>query len=91
MNFCKTIFKQCIFCRNSEGVKYITRLRLAFSRLQYHKFKHLIQDTLNQLCTCSLEVETTCHFLLHCPSFGKNRRKSLEKPLKYGKQYFRPR
>ena len=40
-----------------EGVKYLTRLRLRFSHLNEHKFRHSFLDTLNPLCNCSLEVE----------------------------------
>ena len=31
-----------------------------------HKFKHSFQDTLNPLCRCGLDVETTSHYFLHC-------------------------
>ena len=37
----------------------ITRLRLGFSHLQEHKFKHNFIDTLNPLCSCNIEVEST--------------------------------
>ena len=48
------------------GIKLLTRLRLEFSQLRDHKFRHNFQDTLNPMCTCSLEPENTSHFLLHC-------------------------
>ena len=50
------------------GVKLLTRLRLEFSHLNEHKFRHDFKDTLNPLCTCGAEAETTEHFLLHCES-----------------------
>ena len=37
-----------------------------------HKFKHLFQDVI-PLCTCSLEAETTNHFILHCPYYENKR------------------
>ena len=50
--------KRSIFNVNDpEGVKYLTRLRLRFSHLNEHKFRHGFLDTLNSLCNCSLEVE----------------------------------
>ena len=51
-----------------SGLKLLTRLRLKLSHLNEHKFQHNFHDTLNPLCTCSLEPETNNHFLLHCPS-----------------------
>ena len=47
------------------GIKYLTRLRLGLSHLNEHKFRNF-QDCLNPLCSCSLEVEATNQFLLHC-------------------------
>ena len=46
------------------GIKLITKLRLGFSHLQEHEFKHNFQDTLNLLCSCSIEVESTSHYFL---------------------------
>ena len=48
------------------GIKYLTRLRLGFGHLNEQKFRHNVQNCLNPLCSCSLEVETTNHFFLHC-------------------------
>ena len=50
-----------IFNINDEvGIKLLTRLRLGF------KFRHNFADTLNPLCPCSIEPETTVHFFLRC-------------------------
>ena len=46
---------------------------MIFSHLRDHKFKHSFQDTINPLCTCSLEAETTNHFILHCPYYENER------------------
>ena len=62
---------------NSAGLKFLTRLRLSLSHLREHKFKHNFQDTLNPLCSCSLEVESTEHFLLHCHNFQLQRQSLL--------------
>ena len=61
-------------CHNPRGICLITRLRLGLSHLREHKFKHGFQDTLNLLCSCGNNVESTEHFLLHCPQFVNERR-----------------
>ena len=48
------------------GVKVINRLRLSFSHLREHKFRHNFADTVNPLCSCTLETENTEHFFLRC-------------------------
>ena len=55
------------------GIKLITRLRLGLSHLREHKFKHSFQDTLNPLCNCGMDVESSTHFLLQCPSYINER------------------
>ena len=53
---------------DSLGIKLLTTLRLALSHLREHKFNHF-QDTVNPLCSCSLESESTTHFFLRCRNF----------------------
>ena len=48
------------------GVRLINRLRLGFSHLQEHKFRHNFADTVNPLCSCTLETENIGHFSLRC-------------------------
>ena len=36
-------------------------------KLREHKFKHSFQDSINSLCSCSLDVESTIYYLVHCP------------------------
>ena len=57
-----------------KGIKFLTRLRLGFSHLREHKFRHNSRDTLNPMCVCSLEPENTPHYLLHCRNFDDSRR-----------------
>ena len=52
------------------GIKLLTRLRLGLSHLREHKFRHNFEDTLNPLCSCSIEAETTLHFFLRCQFFN---------------------
>ena len=54
-------------CHDPKVVKVITRLRLGLSYLREHKFKHNFQDSINPLCNCGHDTESTTHFLLHCP------------------------
>ena len=66
-------------CHNPIGVKLLTRLRLGLSHLRKHKSKHSFQDTLNPLCSCGKEVETTFHFLLSCTNYPDERLTLLSK------------
>ena len=40
------------------------------SHLREHKFKHNFQGCLNPICSCGFDIESTSHFLLHCPTFN---------------------
>ena len=55
------------------GIKFLTRLRLDFSHLNEHRFRHNFKNCLNPLCSCSLEIEDTLHYLLHCHHFSVRR------------------
>ena len=57
-------------CHNPIGVKYLTRLRLRFNHLCYHKFKHGFLDAVDQICRCSTAIENTAHYFLDCPNFS---------------------
>ena len=58
------------------GLKLLTRLRLSLSHLNEHRFNHNFDSCINPLCSCSLEVESTKHFFLHCHHYT-NIRKTL--------------
>ena len=60
-------------CHNPIGIKLITRLRLGLSHLRDHKFKHNFLDCLNPICCCGQDIETSVHYLLHCPIFSDER------------------
>ena len=64
---------------NPQGLKLLTRLRLGLSHLRYHKFKHNFLDTINPLCSCGSDIETTLHFLLYCPNVMERRSTFLVK------------
>ena len=56
-------------CKNRRGIKPITRLHVGLSHLCEHKFKHRFQDTLNPICSCSFDIESAFHYILHCPIY----------------------
>ena len=55
-----------------QGLKLLTRLRLGFSHLKEHRFRHNFQECMNPVCSCSLQIEDTSHYLLHCHHFTLN-------------------
>ena len=67
-----------IYKTSPKGIKLITRLRLGLSHLREHKFLHNFQDTLNPICSCGDDIETTVHYLLHCPNYLDERRTLLD-------------
>ena len=56
-------------CNSSKGLKFVTRIRLGLSHLRAHKFKHSFQDSINPLCSCRLNVESTIDCFHHYPQF----------------------
>ena len=60
------------------GLKLLTRLRVNLSHLNEHKFRHNFQDTINPLCSCSLEPESITHYLLHCLFYNGQRKTLLD-------------
>ena len=52
----------------SHVIKLLT-IRLGLSHLCKHKFKQSFQDCLNPLCLCGNEIETSTHYLHHCPGY----------------------
>ena len=61
------------------GLKLLTRLRIGFSHLKEHKFKHNFQDCVDPLCSSGNDIESTVHFYLHCPNFTTQRQTLLNK------------
>ena len=64
------------------GVKLLSRLRLKFSHLNEHKFRHNFKDALSPMCDCGSKTETTDHFFLCCLFFATQRQKLLNDLLK---------
>ena len=69
LNFIRSCANSIFDLHNPLGIKLLARLRLGLSHLHEHKFRHCFQDTLNPLCECSKDIESTMHFFLHCTNF----------------------
>ena len=54
-------------------MKFLTRACFGLNHLREHKFKQSFQDSLNPVCKCGAEVESTSYFLLHCPIYNNDR------------------
>ena len=69
LNFIRALPNKVLNSNNPRGLKLLTRLQLGLSHLRYHKFKHNFLDTINPLCSCGSDIETTLRFFLYCPNF----------------------
>ena len=49
-----------------RGLRCLTKLRVKFSPLNEHKFRHNF-DSISPVCACNSGIEDNEHFLLHCP------------------------
>ena len=49
---------------DTKGLKLLSRLRLNFSYLNKHRFRHGFRDMVDPMCKWGLESETTLPFLL---------------------------
>ena len=50
-------------------IKYLTRLRLEFSHLRWHKFKHGFLGAIDSLCSCSSAIEMLFFTSFTVPTF----------------------
>ena len=48
-------------------------MRLNFGYLKEHKCRHDFADTINPICACGADVETTGHLLLRCHYYSIQR------------------
>ena len=55
-----------------RGLRCLTKLRVKFSPLNEHKFRHNF-DTISPVCACNSGIEDNEHFLLHCPIYDQMR------------------
>ena len=66
LNFIRTKGKSVFDIHDTNGIKLLRRLRLNFSHLNEHKFRHNFNDTVDPMCTSGRQSETTLHYLLRC-------------------------
>ena len=59
VNFVRSREKSVFVVHDINGLKLLTRLRLKFSHLNEHKFRHDFNNTINPMCLCGREPETT--------------------------------
>ena len=74
--------KSLFAVHDPADVKFFSRLRLKFSHLNEHKFRHNFKNAMSPMRDCGSETETTDHFFLCCPFFAINRQKLLNELLK---------
>jgi len=73
-NFFRPIAPPTFRVNDSRGVILLTRLRVGFSHLKEHKFRHNFLDTVDPFCSCRTNsIENTEHYLLHCPKYSVQR------------------
>ena len=60
-----------------EGIKLLTRLRVEFSDLRSHRYRHNFHCP-SPICLCQTGMKDNEHFLLHCPRFSSQRRVLLD-------------
>ena len=51
LNFIKPSYNNICNLNNPLGLKLLTRLRIDFSHIKEHKFKHNFQDSLDSFCS----------------------------------------
>ena len=68
----KSLFCLWLVC-DPLGVKFLTLLRLQFSHLKEHKFRHGSGDAVGSMCGCNAETEDTERFLLRCHFYSIQR------------------
>lgn len=64
--------KKCFNVNNKTGIKILTKLRVEFSDLRAHRFRHNF-NCLSPTCRCELEDESNTHYLTVCDIFSEQR------------------
>ena len=62
LSFTRQMTNSIYNIHNLLAVKYVTRLRIGFSHLNEHKFKHNFKYSKDPMSSCSSGIETTIHF-----------------------------
>ena len=56
-----------------KGLSILKQLRVGLSKLNFHKFRHTFEDSLNPLCLSNDGVEDTEHNMLFCHTYDVQR------------------
>ena len=70
LNFVRPRENSVFAVHDINDLKLLTSLRLSFSHLNENKFRHNFNDTINPMCQCGKEPETTLHYLLRCDFYS---------------------
>ena len=70
-------------------MKLLARLRLLFSHLNEHKFRHGFKDTVDPFCACGNEIETAEHFFWRCHFYSAQRKELFKSPEKVGPYFLK--
>ena len=73
LNFIWPTVNSTFGTNDDSGLKLLAHLRVGFSNLREHKSKHNFPDTLNPLCSCSLDTEDIYHCFICCQNLSNNR------------------
>ena len=73
LKFIRSAHNSVFEFKSPRGVKLITRLCLGLSHLREHKVKHSFQDTLNPICSCRFDVESTSQYIFWCLMYNYER------------------
>ena len=79
LNFIRPNSNNVFNINNPLQLKLLARLRIGFSHLKEHQFKHNFQDSVDHFCSCGNNIESTVNFFLHCPNFTTQRQTPLNK------------
>ena len=77
LNFIRPNSSNVFNINNPLGLKLLARFRIGFSHFKEHKFKHNFQDSVDPLCSCENDIESTVHFFLHFPNFTTQRQRAF--------------
>ena len=73
LSFIRLKGKSFFDIHDTNGIKLLNHLRLKFSHLNEHKFRHNFNDTVDSMCKYGLRPETTVHYLLRCNLYSDQR------------------
>ena len=57
-----------------SGLRHVA---VFWNTIDWLKFKHSFQHSLNSFCNCSVDIKSTAHYFLHCPTYNTERRTFL--------------